>query len=49
MEQPIQPRKSDLVLINKKKISFQLVDFVVAADHGVKIKENENFWTLLES
>ena len=36
---PILVRKSDIVLINQKKISYYLVDFAVFADHRVKIEK----------
>ena len=37
----ILSRRPDLVIINKKKGTCQIVDFVVPADHRVKLKENE--------
>ena len=37
----IPARRPDLVLINKKERTCQLVDFAVPADHRVKLKENE--------
>ena len=37
----IPARRPDLVLINKKKRTCQLVDFAVPADHRVKLKESE--------
>ena len=40
-EHLIPARRSDHVVINKKK-ELYLMDFAVQADHGVKIKENEN-------
>ena len=39
-DQLIPVRRSDLVLINKKERTCQLVDFAVPADHRVKLKEN---------
>ena len=38
---PILGRKPDLVVINKKKQTCQLVDFIVTTDCRVKIKERE--------
>ena len=38
---PIPVRRSDLVLINKKRRTFHYVDYVVPEDHGVKIKQKE--------
>ena len=35
-------RRRNLVLINKKKIIFVLVDLSVPTDHVLKIKEKEN-------
>ena len=37
----IQARWPDLVIINNKKRTCQIVDFAVSADHRVKLKENE--------
>ena len=37
----IPARRPDLVLINKKERTCQLVDFAVPANHWVKLKENE--------
>ena len=37
----IPARRPNLVLINKKEITCQLVDFAVPADDRVKLKENE--------
>ena len=37
----ITARRPDLVLINKKKRTCQIVDFAVPADHRVKLKEIE--------
>ena len=34
-------RRSDMTLINKKKTTYQQVDFDGPVDYGVKIKENE--------
>ena len=34
-------RRPDLVLINKRKRTYLLVDFVIPADHRVKMKESE--------
>ena len=40
-DHPIQARKADLELINKKKRTCHLVGLVVPADHWEKIKESE--------
>ena len=40
-DHPIPAGRPDLVLINKKERTCQLVDFAVPADHRVKMKENE--------
>ena len=40
-DQRTTARRPDLVLINKKKRTYHLVNFVVPADHRVKIKESE--------
>ena len=37
----ISPRRPDLIIINKKERTCRNVDFPVAADHGVKLKEFE--------
>ena len=37
----IPARQPDLVIVNKKKRTFQIVDIAVPADHKVKLKENE--------
>ena len=34
-------RRPDLVLINKKKRNYHLVNFAISADCSVKIKERE--------
>ena len=34
-------RRLDLIIINKKKRTCQIVDFAVPADHRVKLKESE--------
>ena len=41
MDQQTQIRRSDCVLIKKKKITCHLVDFAVTANHCVKIKDSE--------
>ena len=38
MDRPISAWRSDLVVINTKKGTRQLVDFVVTVDYGTKIK-----------
>ena len=40
-DQLIPVRRADLVITNKKR-NWRVVDFVVLADHRVKIKESEN-------
>ena len=37
----ISARRPDLIIINKKKRSCKIVDFVVLADHRIKLKECE--------
>ena len=37
----ISARRPDLIIINKKKRIFKIVDFVVPADHRIKLKECE--------
>ena len=37
----IKARRLDLIIINKKKRTRQIVDFVVPAGHRVKLKESE--------
>ena len=37
----IAARKSDLIIINKKKRTFNIVDFAVPADHRINLKECE--------
>ena len=39
---PNLARRSDRVLINKKKIMCHLVDFAISADHRVKMKKKKN-------
>ena len=34
-------KKSNCVLINKRKITSHLMDFTIPVDHSVKMKENE--------
>ena len=41
IDHQITARRPDLVIINKKKRTCQIVDFVVLDDHRVKLKENE--------
>ena len=40
MDHLIPARRPDLILINKKERTCQLVDFAGPADHRVKLKEN---------
>ena len=42
-------RKSDLVLINNKKTTYHLVDFVVPANHREKAKASKNLKQILGS
>ena len=37
----ISARRSDLIIINKKKRTCKIVDFAVPADQGIKLKECE--------
>ena len=37
----ISSRRPHLIIINKKKKIFKIVDFVVPADHRIKLKERE--------
>ncbi len=37
----IPARRPDLIIINKKKRTCKIVDFVVPADHRIKLKECE--------
>ena len=37
----ISARRSDIIIINKTKRTCKIVDFVVPADHKVRLKENE--------
>ena len=41
MDHLISARRPDLVWVNKKKRTCQIVDFAVSADHRVKLKESE--------
>ena len=41
MDHLISPRRPDLMIINKKKRTCKIVDFAVAADHRIKLKESE--------
>ena len=43
MDHAIQTRKLDLVLINMKKRTCQLVDFVLQVDHRIEIDKYLNF------
>ena len=38
---PNPARRSDLVLVDKKKTICQLTDFVIPIDHRLKIKKNK--------
>ena len=37
----ISARRPDLIIINKKKRTYKIVDFAVPADHRIKLKECE--------
>ena len=37
----ISARRQDLIIISKKKRTCKIVDFVVPADHRIKLKEYE--------
>ena len=37
----IPARRSDLIIINKKKRTCKIVDFAVPADHRINLKESE--------
>ena len=37
----IPARRPDLIIINKKKRTYKIVDFAVPADHRIKLKECE--------
>ena len=41
MDHLISARRSDLIIINKKKRTCKIVDFVVLVDHRIKLKESE--------
>ena len=41
IDQQISARRPDLIVINKKERTCQIVDFVVLSDHRVKLKESE--------
>ena len=40
-DHPISARRSDFLMINKKKRTCKIVDFAVPADHRIKLKECE--------
>ena len=40
-DKPIQARRPDVIIINKKEKFCQIVDFAVPADHRINIKEKE--------
>ena len=44
----IPARRPDLIIINKKKRTCKIVDFVVLADHRVKLKECEKKYKYLD-
>ena len=37
----ILARRPDLIIINKKKRTYSIVDFAVSADHRIELKESE--------
>ena len=37
----ISTRRPDLITINRKKRTWEIVDFAIQADHRIKLKENE--------
>ena len=41
MDHPLLTRRPNLVLINKKKETCHLVDFVILVEYSIKIKESE--------
>ena len=41
MDHLISARRPDLVIVNKKERTFQIVDVAVPADHKVNLKESE--------
>ena len=48
MDHLILAKRPDLVLINKKKRTCQLVDFVILVDYIVKIKESKKIKRYLD-
>ena len=40
-DQLIPARRSDLIIINKKKKNYKIVDFAVPVDHRINLKESE--------
>ena len=40
-DQLISTRRPDLIIINKKKRTFKIVDFAVPTDHRIKLREYE--------
>ena len=42
MDYPVLVKRQDLVVIPKKKQTCQQVDFVIPADHKIKIKKSKN-------
>ena len=48
MDHLIPVRIPDFVIVNIKKITYRIVDFVVSADHRVKIKESEKWHKYLD-
>ena len=48
-DHPISARKSDLVLINTKKITCHLMDFAVPTDHRGKMKVSKKIGKYLSN
>ena len=44
----IPDRRPDLMLINKKKRTFELIGFSIPVDHAVKIKESKKLYKYLD-
>ena len=44
----ISARRPDLIITNKNKITYKIVNFAVPADHRVKLKESRNKDKFLE-
>ncbi len=44
----ISTRRPDLIIINKKKRTFKIVDFAIPADYRIKLKECEKKYKYLD-